>query len=935
MEKKNDNKERTDLQRYLELASATQTGWWESDRSQQIFTCSDNIGRLLGMGNDNIISFTDFFNLVRKDYRDLIIQDFSIKRSYYNRSFPIVTNRGEVWLKIVFCYDLTKDGVDGAFGTIQIVPSEEYDKKLSAVGRINHLLKHIDKITHLFSELLINRQEKLIVHDVLKNILNFYNASNAYLFEFSPDKKFQKCTYEVMTDEVPAVESQFQNLSVEDLPWFSNQILSKQSVVVEMLSQLPPEASKDYQLFNSIGLKSIMAIPLIDEDNVWGYIGIDSFDKCRHCSNEDYLWMISMCGLLGICITLNRTKERNERGQLNKYSLLKNMPIGYGHLSLVRSADGNITDYRLLESNEYALNLFGFSHSQIGLYGSELHDADFMEKNLKFLQSIVEGSYYREIDKTFPGNRNIHIIAYSIGKNEVVELFVDTTEKVKASIAARRSDKLFTDIFINIPIGEAIYDTEGRVTDMNNSFMEIFGLTSLNDAKGYFLFDESNLSEEKKLELINNDVFTYTLDYSFDKVDNYRTIRRGTAHLNCKVMKLYDDNGRHFGFLLIVIEDSDRLIASNKIRDFENFFSLISDYAKIGYAKVNLLTNEGYALPQWYKNMGEEVNTPFDEICGQYRHMHPTDKKRLMTFIKDLKVGKNNGFSEELRILKEGTTNQWNWIYKNMLLTKYAPEDGIIEVISVNYDINKFKEVENKLVESREKAIAMDKLKSAFLANMSHEIRTPLNAIIGFSDLLVDTEDKDERNQYIDILHENNELLLRLINDILDLSRLEAGMVELDYSNVDINLLCDDIVRSMRLKVKNNVDIIFDTHEPVCYLYIDSARLTQVITNFINNAIKFTSNGSIKLGYEWIDNGHVRFHVIDTGVGISKERLKNVFDRFVKLDNFVQGTGLGLSICRNIIEQMGGKIGVDSELGKGSNFWFILSADKEKSEVRV
>ena len=214
----------------------------------------------------------------------------------------------------------------------------------------------------------------------------------------------------------------------------------------------------------------------------------------------------------------------------------------------------------------------------------------------------------------------------------------------------------------------------------------------------------------------------------------------------------------------------------------------------------------------------------------------------------------------------------------------------------------------------------MDRLKSAFLANMSHEIRTPLNAIVGFSDLLVETEELAERQEYIKIVRENNELLLQLISDILDLSKIEAGTFEFTSGDVDVNLLCEDIVRSMGMKAKGEVELVLDNHLPVCHVISDRNRIHQVISNFVNNAMKFTSEGSIHVGYK-LKDGELEFYVEDTGIGIEKEQLPHIFERFVKLNSFVHGTGLGLSICQSIVEQLGGRIGVDSEKGKGSRFW--------------
>lgn len=239
-------------------------------------------------------------------------------------------------------------------------------------------------------------------------------------------------------------------------------------------------------------------------------------------------------------------------------------------------------------------------------------------------------------------------------------------------------------------------------------------------------------------------------------------------------------------------------------------------------------------------------------------------------------------------------------------------------------DITEKLKIEQDLREAKNKAEESNRLKSAFLANMSHEIRTPLNAIVGFSGLLVETEDVEERKQYIGIVEENNELLLQLISDILDLSKIEAGTFEFTITEVNVNLLCEDIVRSMQGKTTETVRLVFDKHLPECYIMSDRNRLHQVISNFVNNAAKFTSEGTIKVGYEQLEDSRIRFYVSDTGIGIKEEYRVQIFDRFVKLNSFIHGTGLGLSICRSIIDQLHGEIGVESEPGKGSCFWFIL-----------
>lgn len=228
-----------------------------------------------------------------------------------------------------------------------------------------------------------------------------------------------------------------------------------------------------------------------------------------------------------------------------------------------------------------------------------------------------------------------------------------------------------------------------------------------------------------------------------------------------------------------------------------------------------------------------------------------------------------------------------------------------------------------ELRKAKEKAETADRLKSAFLANMSHEIRTPLNAIVGFSSLMTTADTEEEKQEYQSIIEKNNEQLLQLVSDILDLSKIESGMVKISKKKIDVNSMCREIADSMRLKVHNSVQLAFRPQDSL-FLYADEGRVRQVINNFINNAIKFTDMGSITLSCSLTDDQKVKISVSDTGKGIPAEQIKNIFNRFVKLDSFVPGTGLGLSICESLIKQMGGKIGVTSTEGKGSCFWFTL-----------
>ena len=242
------------------------------------------------------------------------------------------------------------------------------------------------------------------------------------------------------------------------------------------------------------------------------------------------------------------------------------------------------------------------------------------------------------------------------------------------------------------------------------------------------------------------------------------------------------------------------------------------------------------------------------------------------------------------------------------------------------HDITQLKQAEKQLALAKEKAENADLSKSAFLANMSHEIRTPLNAITGFAEVLASANTEEEKAQYQEIIKMNADLLLQLVNDILDMSKIEAGTLEFVYTKVDINLLLSDLRQLFQMRVNDagkNIRIIAEPSLPSCSIETDRNRVAQVLSNFTTNAIKFTQEGTISIGYEARDT-ELYFYVTDTGAGIPADKLPEVFGRFVKLNKDKKGTGLGLSISKTIVNKLEGQIGADSVEGKGSTFWFTI-----------
>ena len=525
--------------------------------------------------------------------------------------------------------------------------------------------------------------------------------------------------------------------------------------------------------------------------------------------------------------------------------------------------------------------------------------------------------------------------------NEDYQWFVSLGNIISICMELRRSESearlekaYLQNIYKNLPAGIELYDKDGFMTDLNDKEMEIFGLRHKEDVIGLNLFDNPLLPQGLKDKLKAGAPIDMSFNYDFDRLDGYySTSRTGTISLISKFAPLYDALGNLINILLINIDNTETTNAYSKIQDFEEFFTLIGNYGKVGYARFNALKCDGYAVNSWYRNVGEKEGTPLNEIIKVHSHFHPDDRRMMLRFFDQVLIREASHLRRDVRILREDGTYTWTRV--NVMVRDFRPEDGIIDMVCVNYDITELKETERKLIAARDKAEELDRLKSAFLANMSHEIRTPLNAIVGFSSLLTETEDMKDRKQYMAIVQENTELLLQLISDILDLSKMESGAFEFVKSDTDVNLLCSEIIRSLRMKVPAGVELVFEECLPGCHVWADKNRLNQVISNFINNALKFTFSGSITLGYYRQTDGYLRFYVRDTGMGIPKNKIKTVFDRFVKLNSFVHGTGLGLSICKSLVEQMGGTIGVESEEGEGSCFWFTYPYQEIAGSILV
>ena len=908
-----------------EIMRDAKIGWWQADRNRRVFHISEGLRDLLGVASCDV-TYEEFGKMITPAYREYALASIGV-RGGAERLYPLQGPEGEIW-----CYwkllreEVAEDGGMLLTGYFRVVDPPSEVVRSEEKQRINDLLFRLNSISQTLLSLLKVDDLDAVVDEILADVLTMFDGGRAYIIESDPEHRLYNCTYEVTAENVAGEQELVSGISMDEVPWWTQRIANGQPVIISSLDELPDEAFREREVLAMQDIKSLIAVPLLSRDKVWGYAGIDIVNRPRRWTGEDFQWFSSLINIISLCIELQRSEREAQSERKYLQSLYHHMPLGYAQLRVIRDEQGKPVDLLVLDANYTADKIMGTARETYIGRGRISELGLDMEQYLKTFTEVLRSDGFIERDSFYEiSKRWIHSILYTTRSDEVISLFSDTTEMRNAHEALFNSEKMLRNIFDNVQVGVELYDKEGCLVDINTKNLDIFGIAAKEDVLGINFFENPIVPEEIRRNVRNGQEQSFRLDYPFDRLGGYYPSRKkGSVQIYTKVTMLYDMYGELVNFLVLNIDNTEINEAHHRLEEFESSFSLVSRFGKVGYARFDLVTRDGYAVPQWYRNLGEESDTPMTQVIGVYNHVNPEDREAIFREIGRVKANESNGFTLDLRVgLRDGKSG---WTRVNVVRNPLNTDPSKIEMVCVNFDVTELKQTEKSLIEAKNKAEVSDRLKSAFLANMSHEIRTPLNAIVGFSNLLAETDDIAERREYMQVVEENNDLLLKLISDILDLSKIEAGTFEFNYGMLDVNRMCEEAVRSLRLKVQDKpVELLFGDHEEQCRIVGDKNRLLQVITNFINNAVKFTEQGSITLGYRR-EAGDLLFYVEDTGKGISEEHLRTVFDRFVKLNSFAQGTGLGLSISKSIVEQMGGHIGVESEEGRGSRFWFTIPA---------
>ncbi len=627
-----------------------------------------------------------------------------------------------------------------------------------------------------------------------------------------------------------------------------------------------------------------------------------------------------------LCVTLIHDLYINKRQNINQKMLgALNFPVYW--IDRMGVILGRINEPR------YSFLIWNIQKMPYSIRDSFVDPEDYILYR-RVIRRVVETGQNGELKVTVRNylgeDRNIFIRIVLYSKSKIMLLATDVTE-------TEQYRTQLEDILEFLPIPVMVRDRkpDGEYLVWNKAMENLVGIPA-EEIKGK-TFDQMAPKVQKML--------------TFDKLDDQLEVGKMAAyeHLECTlndrkcVVNVYDSLIRYKDdktFLIgSAIDITEQVETSKQMARLNQRYEMILKALGAMPWTWNLQTKT-ISCDRKYASDKYGINRDFIGKTEEehYAQIAPEHREEVREGLEKLGRGEINILNVEYPVFY-AEADTYLWVLSSAIIGDRDANGKPLTLVGSTTIIENRKQLEHELMEAKDKAEETNKLKSTFIANMSHEIRTPLNAIVGFSELLADMNPNEEAKQYKEIIEFNNRLLLQLVNDVIDLSKMESGTMEFTYSNVNVNNTIQNWTQSWVGRTKPGVEIKLDTPLGECFFYSEERRITQVMNNFMSNAVKNTEKGIITTGYYAPSNGFIRFYVRDTGSGIPADKLDVIFERFVKLNRYIQGTGLGLSICRMIADMMGGKVGVQSEEGKGSEFWlevpFVQQNEEDKYNKTV
>ena len=606
-------------------------------------------------------------------------------------------------------------------------------------------------------------------------------------------------------------------------------------------------------------------------------------------------------------------------------TIYKNLPIGYIVVTVVYDIYNRPARCLVRDVNEHAATLLAIKEiDREAMAGGNIDvrtlglDAE-MIRRVQLTKKKEKDSIYIEATDKY-----CDVTFLSIGNSITIGFLTDITTLYKLNAELYQQNQLFHYLLYNLPFGLEVYNKDGLLEVTNRKNNEIFGVDPEFNLIGLNLFDEPNYPSDLRERLMAEGRVAISTKYDFTDRDYYISSRTEPIDLFVVISAIYSPSGELTNYVVINLDQGETIKAYDYVAELERTLHDVGKTVKVGYCYYDLAINHGTAMPQWLINLGEDVDADVVNVFSNFTHVDEESRDQLKKNIAMIEAGEINNFTMTLRI--NHTEDQVEWIKLHMINndTVNSRSDDEHHIISINYNYTSFKQVEESLAETKANAELDNSSKTNFLSDISHEIRTPLNSIIGFSQLMAESDSDDNRAFFTDIVQANNELLLHLISDILDISKIEAGELEFSYGVAFANDICQEVIASARMSDDPRVTFIYVRNAGDKSINTATDRVKQVLSNLISNAVKFTNSGEIKFGYNILDDGRVDFFVSDTGIGISQENIDIIFNPFVKLNQFAQGTGLGLAICKSISDHIGAEMKIESKLEVGTVVHFIV-----------
>lgn len=902
-----------DYAKYQRITHAFKIGWWEMDLSNGTFNCSVTAAHLLGL--DTTTSTRDeIIQLIRDDFRPRII-DLLAQASAEEMQdciFPVFVEGESIWLTMRYML-FEKQLLMGSLATAS--KSEQNQYQIQAQGTVKNFLYQLTGISGSMFSFLEKESFDQMVNNILHSFITYFNAERGYIIEIDREKQCSSCTYEVVSR--PGLEEIdfLTDIPYEENDWWFQELFAYRPIALSTLNDLPPGSEGYRALLAAQNIQSLLVVPMVSSNKqVTSFAGIDLVDRQYNWTVDDIQWFSALMNIINICFELQKSKMEMEADKKHLQKLYEYMPIGYVSEKVIRNEAGVPVDFVYQDFNREMEHFVGKPLGEyIGRKGSEMG----IEGDLELIREVIKTNSPVEIDLPLTKyGKHSRIISFSIREDEVISLVMDVTELHEAFKAVEKT------IYSNMPVGVELYDKDGYLVYMNETGRNFLELDNVNSVIGINIFEHPSLSKEIMEQASQGKKCDISFVFDLNHTGSYyrKTFPPYTMRdMTVKFVPILDESQAVQNYLFITIDNTQTSDAYRRIKVFEDYFSVVANMAKIGYCRLNLKSGEGFGTDQWFINLGKPIHTdmslPFEE---RYSNVHRDDFPIIEEFYEQVAQGLVVSIEGEVRVMKAGKVDKW---LKCTFISNLNPLNNQMELSAISEDITDLKDMSM----AKERAEELNRLKSEFVANMSHEIRTPLNSIIGFSDILAEMIEDEEQKAYLSIIQHNNSLLLKVVSDILEISKIESGTHSFDIRKEPVCQLIGDVVRAFSNQNESSeVKIKLDPLVADYHIHTDAERVKQVLHNLMTNSLKFTSKGTIHVGCKQIDSYSLKFYVKDSGIGIASKNLDVVFDRFVKLDPFSQGTGLGLSICKSLINGMGGTIGVESELGEGSCFWFTL-----------